>query len=91
MRCVSTRSNSGRVRKSDFFFNLTNVSARSAGTQIGEIKKKIRLKKDFFLISLRRVTAQGRLAFKSASRAYRPYLYCSIEAAGGKLGAVVVP
>jgi hypothetical protein len=24
-----------------FFFNLTNLSARSAGTQIGEIKKKI--------------------------------------------------
>jgi hypothetical protein len=33
----------------------------------------------------------SRLAFKSASRAYCPYLYCFIGAAGGKLGAVVVP
>jgi hypothetical protein len=37
------------------------------------------------------VTGQGRLAFKSASRAYYPHLYCFIVAAGGKLGAVVVP
>jgi hypothetical protein len=28
------------LRKLDFFFNLTNLSAPSAGTQIGEIKKK---------------------------------------------------
>ena len=32
MRLVSTRSNSGSVRKLDFFFNLTNLSARSPGT-----------------------------------------------------------
>ena len=37
------------------------------------------------------VDGQCRLAFKSASRAYCPYLYCFIVAAGGKLGAVVVP
>ncbi len=35
--------------------------------------------------------AQCRLAFKSASRAYCPYLHCAIVAAGGKLAAVVVP
>ncbi len=43
------------------------------------------------LISPLRVTAQCRLAFKSASRSYCPYLYCCIVAAGGKLGAVVIP
>ncbi len=34
---------------------------------------------------------QCRLAFKSASRAYCPYLHCVIVAAGGKLAAFVVP
>ena len=37
------------------------------------------------------MTPQGRHAFKNASRAYCPYLYCIILAAGGKLAAVVVP
>ncbi len=47
--------------------------------------------KFFFLISPLRVTAQRRLTFKSASRAYCPYLHFFIAAAGGKLAAVVVP
>jgi hypothetical protein len=37
------------------------------------------------------VPAQRRLAFKSASRAHGPDADCLIKAAGGQLGAVVVP